>query len=348
MEKMKNSLFDLDKIKELTLPIEDLQAKINKLNDLKKVLVQDKDNLIQSINDNELMNQYQKLIVNIENLYNQLIKVSKENLNTYFLYQDKLINKYKEAFKEKLIIAKINEKVTKKIGVTLIENRKVCKLIDKVSFIPSIELNQWLDIIDSLNQYSIFLNTIKKVSKFYKILINEKLNKKLSEIPKDTDDKLIENYKKAYLKNTNLNFVEFIQEMERNLSQEDLKIQKKIIQKAKEKEEIEKLKEKQKEQQEGYQNYLNLSESEFERLRRRKKREKLEDVSIKPKNLNEIEIPEDVSKKIEDFKSKFETNFHNNHLIEESENKDPLELIRERKKKKEEEYKKFKKHFEDI
>lgn len=348
MEKMKNSLFDLDKIKELTLPIEDLQAKINKLNDLKKLLVQDKDNLIESINDNKLMNQYQKLIVNIENLYNQLIKVSKENLNTYFLYQDKLINKYKEAFKEKLIIAKINEKVTKKIGVTLIENRKVCKLIDKVSFIPSIELNQWLDIIDSLNQYSIFLNTIKKVSKFYKILINEKLNKKLSEIPKDTDDKLIENYKKAYLKNTNLNFVEFIQEMERNLSQEDLKIQKKIIQKAKEKEEIEKLKEKQKEQQEGYQNYLNLSESEFERLRRRKKREKLEDVSIKPKNLNEIEIPEDVSKKIEDFKSKFETNFHNNHLIEESENKDPLELIRERKKKKEEEYKKFKKHFEDI
>ncbi len=347
MEKMKSSLFDLDKIKELTLPIEDLKAKINKLNDLKKLLVQDKDNLIESINDNKLMNQYQKLIVNIENLHNQLIKVSKENLNTYFLYQDKLINKYKEAFKEKLIIAKINEKVTKKIGVTLIENREVCKLIDKVSFISSIELKQWLDIIDSLNQYSIFLNTIKKVSKFYNILINEKFNKKLSEIPKDTDGKLIENYKKAFLKNTNLNFVEFIQEMERNLSQEDLKIQKKIIQKAKEKEEIEKLKKKQKEQQEGYQNYLNLSESEFERLRRRKKREKLEDVSIKPKNLNEIEISEDISKKIEDFKSKFETTFHKNHLIEENENKDPLELIRERKKKKEKEYKKYKKHFEE-
>ena len=95
-----------------------------------------------------------------------------------------------------------------------------------------------------------------------------------------------------------MNFVEFIQKMERNLSQEDLKIQKKIIQKAKEKAEIEKLKKKQKEQQEGYQNYLNLSESEFERLRRRKKREKLEDVALKPKDLNEIEIPEDISKKL--------------------------------------------------
>ncbi|MFX0017430.1 MAG: hypothetical protein ACFFBT_07170 [Promethearchaeota archaeon] len=345
---MNSTLFDLDKIKELTLPIEDLQIKINKLNDLKKILVQDKDNLIEYINDNELINQYQELIVNIENFHNQLIKVSKENLNTYFLYQDKLINKYKEAFKEKLRIAKINQKVTKNIGVKLIENREVCKLIDKVSFIPSIELNQWLDIIDSLNQYSIFLKTIKKVSKFYNVLINEKFNKKLSEIPKDTDGKLIENYKKAFLKNNNLSFVEFIQEMERKLSQEDLKVQEQIIQKAKEKEEIEKLKKKQKEQQEGYQNYLNLSESEFERLRRRKKREKLEDVSIKPKKLNEIEIPEDISKKIEEFKSKFEISFHKNHLIEENENRDPLELIRERKKQKEKEYKKFKKHFEDI
>ena len=348
MWNMNTTLFDLDKIKELTSPIEDLQTKINKLNDLKKKLVQDKENLIESINDNDPINQYQDIIVNIENLHNQLIKVSKENLNTYFLYQDKLINKYKEAIKEKLRIAKINEKVTKNIGVTLIENKKVCKLIDKVSFIPSIELNQWLDIIDSLSQYSIFLNTIKKASKFYSILINEKFNRKLSEIPKDTDVKLIENYKKAFLKNINLNFVEFIQEMERNLSQEDLKIQKKIIQKAKEKEEIEKLKKKQKEQQEGYQNYLNLSESEFERLRRRKKREKLEDVALKPKDLNEIEIPEEVSKKIEEFKSQFETSFHKNHLIEENENKDPLELIRERKKKKEKEYKKFKKHFEDM
>ncbi|MFX0025348.1 MAG: hypothetical protein ACFE8M_02960 [Candidatus Hermodarchaeota archaeon] len=344
---MNTTLFNLDKIKELTLPIEDLQAKINKLNNLKNKLIQDKDKLIEYINKSDIVNQFQNLIVNIENLHNQLIKISKENLNTYFFYQDKLINKYKEAFKEKLRIAKINEKITKNIGVTLIENKQVCKLIDKLSFIPSIELKQWLDILDSLNQYSIFLNTIKKVSNFYKILINEKFNKKLSEIPKDTDVKLIENYKKAFLKDTNLGFVEFIQEMERNLSKEDLKIQKKIIQKAKEKEEIEKLKKKQKEQQEGYQNYLNLSESEFERLRRRKKREKLEDITLKPKDLNEIEIPEDVSKKIEEFKSKFEKSFHENHLINENENKDPLELIRERKKKKAAEYKKFKKHFEE-
>ncbi|MFW9946361.1 MAG: hypothetical protein ACFFDX_05975 [Candidatus Odinarchaeota archaeon] len=348
MEKMNSTLFDLYKIKELTLTIEDLQAKIHKLNELKKILIQDRDNFIESINDNDISNQYQDLIVHIENLHNQLIKVSKENLNTYFFYQEKLINKYKEALKEKLKIVKIDEKITKNIGVTLIENKQVCKPIDKVSFIPSIKLNQWLDIIDSLSQYSIFLNTIKKVSKFYSVLINEKFNKKLSEIPKDTDVKLIQNYKKAFLKNTNLEFVDFIQEMERNLSQEDLKIQKKIIQKAKEKEEIEKLKKRQKEQQEGYQNYLNLSESEFERLRRRKKREKLEDVTLKPKDLNEIEIPEDISKKIEEFKSKFETSFRKNHLIEENENKDPLELIRERKKKKEKEYKKFKKHFEEI
>ena len=88
---MNTTLFDLDKIKELTSPIEDLQIKINKLNDLKKKLVQDKENLIESINDNDAIYQYQDLIVNIENLHNQLIKVSKESPILSFSLLKKLI-----------------------------------------------------------------------------------------------------------------------------------------------------------------------------------------------------------------------------------------------------------------
>lgn len=344
---MTTNIFDLEKIKELTSSIEDLHIELHKMNDLKNEVVEYANNITELAKNNEIINFYEKLIEIMERFYNKLIKVSRENINIYFFYQDNLIKKYKEIFKEKLKKGTINEKFTKKIGINLIENKELCKIILNTSFTPSIELYQWLDIIDSLNQSSIFINTIRKVSDYYNILNQEKLNKIFSELPQDTDGKLIEAYKKAFFKNPNLTFLEFIQKGEKEFTQEELKIKKKIIQEAKEKEEIENLKKNQQEQQEVYQNYLSLSDSEFKRLRRRKKREKLKDVIIQPINETKIDLPKDITQKIEEFKSHLENSFETEYFIKKDENKDPLDLIRERKKKKKEEYKQFEEHFED-
>jgi len=344
---MNPSLFNLEKIKELSSPTEDLQINLNRLNKLKKKVIEKKNYLKEVFIKDNIINQYEELLEIIKDIDEKLNKALKENLNLLQFYKDNLIKKYKENIKRKLTVVEIDENLTKKIGINLIESKRVSKIIDKVSFIPSIGLNKWIDITESLNQYSIFLRTIKKASKFYNLLIHKKLNKNLNQIPPDTDKQLIEQYKQKFLEDPNLTFFQFIHDMEDGLSTEDLRIKNDLIQKSREKEEIDKLKKKQQEQQEAYENYLVLSNGEFERQRRRKKREKLEDVSIKQKSKKKNEIPEDISKKIEEFKSQFENSFNDKKYKEEDENKDPLELIRERKSKKEKEYKKFKKHFEN-
>ncbi|MFW9770572.1 MAG: hypothetical protein ACFFEO_00165 [Candidatus Thorarchaeota archaeon] len=345
---MSFSLFNLEKIKELKSPINDLQIQLNKLNEIKKKVIEKKKFLNEIFSKDAIIDQYEDLIGIINHIDNKLLEILKINVNLSHFYNDNLIEKYKENIKQKLKLVKIDENLTKKIGINLIENKKVSKIINKVTYISSITLNQWVDIIDSLKQYSIFLKNINKVSKFYNLLIQEKLDKNLIEIPQGTDENLIQDYKQKFLEDPNITFFQFIQNIERRLSTQDLTITREFIKKNKEKEEIEKLKKKQQEQQEAYENYLILSNGEFERLRRKKKRQKLKDVSIKQISEDKIEIPEDVSKKIEEFKSQFESSFKHKKFVEENENKDPLELIRERKNKKEKEYKKFKKHIENT
>ncbi|KKL55087.1 hypothetical protein LCGC14_2258910, partial [marine sediment metagenome] len=58
-----------------------------------------------------------------------------------------------------------------------------------------------------------------------------------------------------------------------------------------------------------------------------------------------IEISEEISEKIEKFKSKFNKSFEEKYLIKKDEEKDPIDLIRERKSNKDKEYKHFKDHF---
>ncbi|MFX1496834.1 MAG: hypothetical protein ACFFBH_04865 [Promethearchaeota archaeon] len=346
---MNFSLFNLEKIKELSSPIYDLQIQLNKLNEIKKIMTEKKNSLTEVLyNDNTVVNQYEEIMAIFNNLNNRMIEILKENLNQLYFYKDNLVKKFKENVKQKLKAVKIDKDFTKKIGLDLIENKDVSKVIDRITYTPSIDLNQWSDIISSLKEYSIFLNTIRKLSKFYNLLIQEKLERGLDGIPQDVDDDLRDEYKQKFRKNPNLTFFQFIQDKKHNFTTEELQIKEDFIKKIRENEEIEKLKKKQQEQQETYENYLHLSKGEFERLRRRKKRQKLKEVSIKRKSEDRIEIPENISKKIEEFKSQFEDSFENKNSFEESEDKDPLELIRERKNKKEEEYKKFKKHFEDT
>ena len=111
---------------------------------------------------------------------------------------------------------------------------------------------------------------------------------------------------------------------------------------------MKKLKKNQEEQKKTYEEYLKLSDSEFKRLRRKKSREKLTDISEKSTEKDSIEISDEVSEKIEKFKSQLEKRFNEEFMIQKDEEKDPLDLIRERKKKKEKEYKKYKDHFENT
>lgn len=228
----------------------------------------------------------------------------------------------------------------------MIEKREINKTIHEISYVPSIEVAQWLEILDSLKQNSLFLRTIKKIEQYYENLIQDKLKLELSKIPKDADISLIKDFEAAFLEDPNITFTEFLQDFESKLTQKELKTKKEFIAKVKKREELEKLKKKQEEQKEAYNDYLKLSDKAFERKTRKKAREKLSDIRTTDKETKKIEISDEVSEKIEKFKSKLDKSFEEKYLIQKDDEIDPLELIRERKIKKEKEYKKYKDHFE--
>ena len=137
---------------------------------------------------------------------------------------------------------------------------------------------------------------------------------------------------------------EFLQEIESKLTQKELDAKRKIVDKTKEND---KLKEQQEQQLQSFEDYFKLSDKEFERRMRKEKREKLADLVEKPEKAKKVEITEEVSEKIENFKSKFENSFDEKFLIKRDDEMDPLDLIRERKKKKDREYKDYIKKFKN-
>ncbi|MFX1321491.1 MAG: hypothetical protein ACFFAQ_07600 [Promethearchaeota archaeon] len=343
---IKNQIFNLEKIKELTSPIEELQSEINHLNEISKTVIQNKQFLIKQFSNEVILEQIEGITNLLNNLNIKLIEISNNNIKKFLEFQDNLIKKYKDLFKENLRKLKINQDNTKKIGLFLIENKTISRVIDEPSFIRSVELSQWLELIDSLKQNSLFLNVINKVNSFYNDLIQKKLKIELSKIPNDTDTLLVKEYERVFMENPNLNFKEFLKETETQLTKQELIAKEEIIIKAREKEELEKLKKKQEEQRETYEEYFKYSDTEFERRRRKKKRDKLSDIALEVEEKKPLEISDEISEKINKFKSKFEKRFKDDYMIPKDDKQDPLDLIRERKKRKQKEYKKFKDHFE--
>ncbi|MHA1436598.1 MAG: hypothetical protein ACTSPD_03400 [Promethearchaeota archaeon] len=340
-----HQLFNLEKIKEISSPINKLQGKIYTLEDLYEKVIEYKDFKKKKIFDDEaFLNKLHKIFNYLGELVNDIIKISKANVDKFFTFQDHLIEKYKENFRKELLELNLNKDYSKKIGLFLIENKKISKIVKRTSFIFSIPIEEYIAIFDSLNENSLFLATLKKVHNFYQNLIKKKLDFELKKIPLDTDPILIKDFKTIFLKNP-LTFEEFLFDFEKTLSKEDLKIKRKIIEKFKEKKNIEKLKNQQEKQLKihgvQFEDYIKLTDEEFRRKRRKEKREKLSDLIKKP-NVRP-EISEKISEKIEKFKSK--VSFEKKYLISKDNEKDPLDLIREIKKKREEEYKKFLKKF---
>jgi hypothetical protein len=344
---MENQLFNLEKIREFTSPIENLQGKVNQITNIAEKLEAEKRLISQYFYDESFINQLNELTQILNNIYKNLENISNNNINRFLDLQNKLLNKYKNDFKDHLKLISLNEINTKIIGLNLIENRKICKIISQTSYISSIGINQWLELTDALNRNSLFLSSIEQLKKYYSNLIDKRFKDELSGISDSLDSSFLKEFEQQFYLNPELTYEEFLQTVENKLTEQELLDRKKFVSKRKEKLEIEELKKKQEEQTETYKNYMKFSDKEFERRERKKKREKLTDVIIDV-NQKKLELSDEVSEKIEKFKSQFDKNFKEKYLNQKDDDKDPIELIRERKKKKEKEYKKFKNHFESV
>jgi hypothetical protein len=161
------------------------------------------------------------------------------------------------------------------------------------------------------------------------------------------DEEIINAFKAAFYENPNLTFSEFQNIYETSLSEEELREKEGSYKKEQERLELNKLKEDQEKQDKLYQDYLKLPGKEFERKRRKERRGKLSRIDLKSSDDTKIEISKETSEKIEKFKSSFDRSIRNRYTVQENGEKSPIDLIRERKKKKSEEFKRYEKHFEE-
>lgn len=343
---METKIFNLEKIKEIMNPIEGLQGKVNYLEIIHENFVDNKKSIASVFYRGEYLNQIQALTRILNQIKEDLLKISNDNISKFLFLQDNLIKKYKESFKESLKHLNLTENSTSQIGLFLIEKKKISKIIDQSSFISSLSLNQWIQLLNSLKKNSLFLSSINKIKEFYGAIRKERLAMELNKIPGHIDPTLIDEYKKSFF-NEEETFDQYLLEIESQLSKEELKSKRKIVRKIKEKEELDELKKEQDEQfrSSTYQDYIKLSSAEFERRRRKQRREKLSDLKDLP--TKDIEISDDVAEKIELYKSQLKKSFEQEYLIQKDEDTDPLDMIRERKQKAEKEYKKHIKKFKE-
>jgi len=344
---VKTQLFDLEKIKELTSSIGTLQARMYDLREITDI----SEKYIQFMIDGFANESFAKEIENLKRLnskiLNHLEKVANNTITSFLDFQERLLKRYKENYQAQLKKIIIDSDHLKNIGLHLIENRKISRMIRSFSYTNSLEITQWLEILDSLKQNSLFLKTIKKIDQYYKNVIDDRLTFELHKIPKEIDPSVIQDFKEKFYENPNLTFNEYNQNIEDKLSHQELKQKNRVISGLREREELERLKKRQEEQTESYDAYFKLSDREFERRLRKKSREGLKPIKSSSKQTGEVEISEEVSEKIEKFKSQLDKSFEEKYLIKKSDELDPLDLIRERRVKKQKEYKKFKDHFDE-
>lgn len=342
------TLFDLDKIKDLMAPIEIIQENINKLNVLESNLNESKNLMEISLKNQEVSKKINELISVIKEIIKSFEFIFHSNINIFLNLHDNLIEKYKARIKTTIDSAKINSRNLKKIGLYLIDKKKISKIPQKINSVNSIGINEWIELVDVMKENSIFQKIIIRFIPYYEEILNQRLNNELQTMPPNVDNNLILKFKERFLENPDITFKEFLREFEDGEQRSDLIKKELLIKRRKERENLEELKKKQEERKDEYQDYLTLSEKEFERRIRKKKREKLSDIASKENLQGELVISNEVSEKIEKFKSQFEENFKEKYLTKEESNKDPIDLIRERRKRKKEEYDEYKDHFNNI
>ena len=342
---MENQLFNLKKIRELTSPVESLQGKINKMTNLINQFESEKLNVSQYSDNEPFLNQITDITIILESINKNLKNIFTNNINDFLNLKHELTNKYKNDLKNNLNFFDLNKKHTILIGHSLIEKRNISKILTQISYTPSISVTQWLELFDALNQNTIFLSSVENLQKSLLKNVKKRLDYELKKIPNDTPSSIIEEFERQFNINYELTYEKFLKTIESKLTEEELQAKKELLSKSKQKQKFEELKKKQEVQMETYESYLKLSKKEFERKLRKGKREKLTDVS-ESGDQKKLELSDEVTEKIEKFKMKFDKKSDKNYLLKEDIDEDPLKIIRDRKKKKEKEYKKFKDHFE--
>ena len=337
---MENQIFNLDKIREITVPLVILQGNVDRLDVLYKKFIEECDSITKNLREDDFINQIQDITILMNKISSELINFSKENISKFLVFQDELIRKYKDSFKAKLKRIKLDHSNLKELGLHLIENKKISKIIDQSSFLFSLTPLHWIDLLDALKNNSLINATIKKVESFYIKLLEEKLKIEKHKIPKGFDPKLLKDFEMRFMINP-ITFNNFLQEIESKLSREELTSKEKIIEKRTESDQFNKLKEMQEKQLQSFTDYFKLPDKEFKRRMRKNKREKLTKLESEQQKSKKIQIPEEVSEKIEKFKSQFNNSFDEKFLIKKDDEKDPLDLIRARKERKDKEYEEF-------
>lgn len=284
---LKTSSFNLEKIQEITVPIEEFEGKIKSLEDIFERFIKTKIKVTKKLQDSILIGKIHGISQSFNNLYTNLKEFSYENVKKFLIFQSSLTEKYNYSFKQNL--NGLNLK-TKEIGLNFIEDKKFIKVLKHSTIIPSLSSNQWFELIESLKENSIFVATIKNVEKFLEIE-EFRINKK--KIKEQQDAEVLKGLEEK---------------------QSDVKLNK-------------------------YQEYLKYPKAIFDIRRRREKRKKLVDLQAKPET--QIEITEDISEKIENYKSKLNSEFKEKYFIQKDEDQDPITLIRDLKKEKEEKYKEY-------
>ncbi len=332
--------FNVEKIKSFFSSTDELQGKINNIN-LKKKGLNDQLNTLKKKNANDkLIYQLTDILDNIDNIEKKLHDITKQNLEQLLWFKEVLTRNYNQIFFDQLEQLKIDKNSIRQIGLSVIEKRETAKIIKTPSIIKSIPIDQWTDLLDYLRNNSLFASIVNKSEHFYQDVLDKRLKIEISKIPENVDGVLIEDFKRAFLEVPSLNFNRFMRDIKTKLTEKELENRKKLIEETKEKEKLEELKKKQEEQKKTYDEYLRYSEKEFERRRRKRQRKSLSEIAEKPKEKSSID--DEKKKKIEKFKSKFDNTFERKYLKTKDDETDPIDLVRQRKKKREEEYQEFK------
>ena len=116
--------------------------------------------------------------------------------------------------------SKLNVKVTKAIGLSFVETKGISKVIEQISFIPSITLKEWLDLLDSLKLNSLYTKTVSKVRIDHEKYVKEKYEIELSKIPNNISSEIIKKFENIYFNEKPLTFTEFLINQKKSLSQD--------------------------------------------------------------------------------------------------------------------------------
>jgi len=337
-----NIVLSLEKIKDITNHIELLQGKLNIIKNLYNKFKINLQNLVDKseIVDNNNVKYYYVLDNITRTVYTELSKNSEIDLENWLLFKDLLLSEYITSIKTILKVKTLSEGSLKEVGITLVKNKKVSSLLEKAHFIFSIDINLWQKIVDSLKRNPYFLKTLKHIKQFHQNEIERLLFIELKKIPKNIEPKIITEFKKEFRKKK-ISFNEFILSSKSEFHERKF-VTNGIKEKPKKKEDkLFKSELKQETQFKSYDKLFKLSEDDFQRLKRKKSRKKLNSFSKLEKT--DQTLPD--KNKITDEKGKAlkstKINSNGKEIKEEIEaDIDPLDIIRKRKRKKDEEYKK--------